>query len=113
MATSLKGKTAFVTGASSGIGRATAIRLAAEGVRLALVARSVDKLEALARDLPTETFVIPGDLGVGAEAERTIVEATVRLGHLDILFANAGIYVPGDVAEGDPDAWDAMVRFWQ
>ena len=109
MLTSLKGKTAIVTGASSGIGRATAIRLAAEGVRLVLVARSVERLEKLAGELPAEAFVAPADLTVPAEVDRVMLAGIERFGQLDILFANAGAYVPGNVAEGDAAAWEEMV----
>jgi ribitol 2-dehydrogenase len=109
MQTSLKGKTAILTGASSGIGRATAKRLAAEGARIALVARSSEKLEALADELPGESFALTADLALAPEVDRVVAQATRRLGHVDILLANAGIYVPGLAAEGDPEAWDRMI----
>lgn len=109
MALDIAGKVALVTGASSGIGRATALALAAEGVKLALVGRSAEKLEAVARQAGGEALVLPLDLTQpGAVAQA--VEATVaRFGQIDILLPNAGLYIPGDVAEGDPDAWDELI----
>ena len=109
MNTSLNGKTAIVTGASSGIGRAVARRFASEGMRLALVARSSAKLHALAEELATDTIVIPADLTLPVEIDGMVADAIAGLGHVDVLFANAGIYVPGLAAEGDPDAWDQMI----
>jgi ribitol 2-dehydrogenase len=109
MSSSLDGKTAIVTGASSGIGRATAIRLSAEGVKLSLVARSTDAMKQLARELPNEAHVVTSDLAGGREADRIVDESARLLGHIDILFANAGVFIPGEVVEGDPDAWDRMI----
>jgi ribitol 2-dehydrogenase len=109
MGQSLNGKTALITGASSGIGLASARALAAEGVRLALVARSADKLEKARSDLG-DVLVIPADLTQPAEVDAMIAAATAHFGHIDILFANAGAYVPGDAADGDPDAWDKMIE---
>ena len=106
---SLRGKTALVTGASSGIGRATARALAAAGVRLALSARSVDKLVALAAEIGPGTVAIPADLAQSADVDRMIAEAMAGLGHLDILFANAGVYVTGVVAQQNPDTWDQLL----
>jgi ribitol 2-dehydrogenase len=109
MSSSLDGKTAIVTGASSGIGRATAIRLSAEGVKLSLVARSTDAMKQLVRELPNEAHVVTSDLAGGREADRIVDESARLLGHIDILFANAGVFIPGEVVEGDPDAWDRMI----
>ena len=109
MGQSLNGKTALITGASSGIGLASARALAAEGVRLALVARSVDKLEAAGAELG-DVLVIPADLTKPAEVDAMVAAAMAHFGHIDILFANAGAYVPGDAADGDPDAWDKMIE---
>ena len=106
---SLSGKTVLVTGASSGIGRATAKALAREGMRVALSARSVDKLQALATELGGDAVVVPADLTVPAEVDGMIADGIRQLGVIDVLFANAGIYIPGQVAEGDPDAWDRML----
>ena len=106
---SLKNKTMIVTGASSGIGAGVARRFAAAGVKLALVARSPERLKALADELGSECIALPLDLtkpaGVG-----TMVTTTIdRFGPIDILFANAGSYVAGDVASGDPEEWDRVV----
>ena len=72
---SLKNKTMIVTGASSGIGAAAARRFAAEGVKLALVARSAERLKALADDIGSECIVLPLDLTKPADIA-TMVKAT-------------------------------------
>lgn len=109
MAQSLRGKTALVTGASSGIGRATARLLAKEGARLAISARSTGKLETLAAELGPDTVIVVADMTRPADVDRMVADAISGLGRLDILFANAGIYVTGDVAGQDPDSWDEML----
>ena len=106
---SLKGKTVLVTGASSGIGRAAARAFVREGMRVVLSARSRDKLVALAAELGSNAIVIPADLGQPREVDRLVAESILRLGGIDVLFANAGIYVAGKVAEGDPDEWDRLL----
>ena len=106
---SLKGKTVLVTGASSGIGRAAARAFVREGMRVVLSARSRDKLAALAAELGSNAIVIPADLGQPREVDRLVAESILRLGGIDVLFANAGIYVAGKVAEGDPDEWDRLL----
>jgi len=106
---SLKGKTVLVTGASSGIGRAAARAFVREGMRVVLSARSRDKLAALAAELGSNAIVIPADLGQPREVDRLVAESILRLGGIDVLFANAGIYVAGKVAEGNPDEWDRLL----
>jgi ribitol 2-dehydrogenase len=101
----LSGKVAVITGASSGIGRATARALARSGAKVALAARSSDRLEALAAEIGAQAAAFPTDVTRGAEVSRLVAGARERFGPIDILFANAGIYIPGKVAEGDPDAW--------
>jgi ribitol 2-dehydrogenase len=108
-AQSLRGKVVLVTGASSGIGRAVVRMLAAEGARLALSARSLDRLDALAKEVGGDTFVIPADLTVPAEVDAMVARTIDHFGRLDILFANAGVYVPGDVADGDADGFDQLI----
>jgi ribitol 2-dehydrogenase len=104
----LNGKVALVTGASSGIGRALARALAAEGARLALVGRSAERLDAVS-DQIGGGLALPADLTRPAEVARVVAEAVDRLGPIDILLANAGLYIPGDVADGNPDAWDELL----
>lgn len=106
---SLSGKTVLVTGASSGIGRATARAFAREGMRVALSARSADKLQALATELGEGAVAIPADLTVPAEVDRMIADAIEQLSGIDVLFANAGVYIPGQVVEGNPDDWDRLL----
>lgn len=106
MGQKLAGKVVIITGASSGIGAATARALAQEGCKLALAARSTDRLEALADELGrANTLVVPTDITSGAQVTAMVEQTVARFGRVDVLFANAGIYIPGQVAEGDPDAW--------
>jgi ribitol 2-dehydrogenase len=109
MAESLRGKAMIVTGASSGIGCAVAERFAAEGLKLALVARSAQKLERLAGRLGPDAFAAPFDLTKPGNVESMVKATLDRFGQIDILFANAGNYVSGDVAAGDPDEWDRLI----
>ncbi len=109
MSISLDGKVALVTGASSGIGRAMARALAAEGAKLALAARSAERLEAVRAASEVEAIALPVDLADPAAVERMVEAAQRHFGRIDILLANAGVYVPGDVVDGDPDAWERMI----
>jgi ribitol 2-dehydrogenase len=110
MAQKLSGKVALVTGASSGIGRAMAQTLAAEGVKLALVGRSAERLQAVAKKLSAvESLVLPADLSRPADVERVAADSLARFGRIDILLANAGLYIPGDVVDGDANAWDELL----
>lgn len=106
----LAGKVVIITGASSGIGAATARALARLGCRLTLAARSAEKLRALAEELGTETLDVPTDVTVSADVARMVAQTQERFGRIDVLFANAGIYIPGQVAEGDPDAWANLMN---
>jgi ribitol 2-dehydrogenase len=105
----LSGKVVLVTGGSSGIGRAMARAVAAEGARVALVGRSAERLDAVAAELGGAALALPADLTKPAEVNRVVAETIARFGRIDILLPNAGLYIPGDVAEGDPDAWDQLL----
>lgn len=105
----LQGKVALVTGASSGIGKALALALGAEGADVVLVGRAQDRLDAVARAIGTQTLAISADLAIPAEVDRVVAEVLARFGRIDLLLPNAGLYIPGKVAEGDPDAWDQLI----
>jgi ribitol 2-dehydrogenase len=105
----LKGKSVLVTGASSGIGRASAKAFAREGMRVAVSARSTDRLLELLKELGPEAIMLPADLTSPAETDDLIHQAIAKLGKLDVLFANAGVYIAGQVADGDPAEWDKLL----
>jgi NADP-dependent 3-hydroxy acid dehydrogenase YdfG len=101
-----------VTGASSGIGEATARLLAARGASLVLGARRVARLERIADDLRAHgADVIPLEVDVTRREDLDrLVRATVdRFGRLDVLVSNAGISKLGPLADGDVDGWSAMI----
>ena len=105
----VRGKVAMITGASSGIGLATAEALARAGARVALVARSADKLQAAAARLGRGTIAVAADLTATDASEEVLAQVQQALGPVDILMANAGIYLAGDVAEADPGAIDQVL----
>ena len=107
--TRLQDKVVLITGASSGIGAATARLLAPLGCRLVLSARSTDKLQALAAELGLNTVAVPGDVTSSADARRMVETALSSFGRVDVLFANAGVYLPGNVSEGDPESWAKLM----
>ena len=106
---SLNGKIAIVTGASSGIGRAVAYELAKHGVKQVLTARSKDRLVALADDLDSEAIIVPADMTSPKDIRSIVEHAIAEFGRIDILLANAGIYISGDIIVGEPDAWDQLI----
>jgi ribitol 2-dehydrogenase len=106
----LADKVVVITGASSGIGAATARLLSSLGCRLALVARSTDRLEALAAELGPAAIAIPTDVTVGTEVVQMVNTTLEHFGQIDVLFANAGLYIPGQVADGDPEAWAQLMN---
>ncbi|WP_119695925.1 SDR family oxidoreductase [Microbacterium halotolerans] len=101
---------AIITGAGSGIGRATARRLADRGVRTVLVGRSAARLESVAASLASESVVIEGDVADGAAIELAVRTATERFGRLDIVLANAGLYLGGDFLTAGYDEIAATVQ---
>jgi ribitol 2-dehydrogenase len=103
----LVGRSVLVTGASSGIGKATAKLLAANGARVIVAARSFDKLQSLANEI--DALPVACDV-TSPDSVKKMVEAALRHnGKVDALFANAGIYLSGDVAEGLPSEWSQLI----
>lgn len=97
--TILSSKVAIITGASSGIGRSYAEALSAEGVRLVLVGRSTARLTEVAESLPTAAVILAGDIAQAEVSERALAIALAEFGRLDIVLANAGLYVGGDFVD--------------
>jgi NADP-dependent 3-hydroxy acid dehydrogenase YdfG len=110
---SLAGAAALVTGASSGIGAATARRLAMEGAAIGLVARRRDRLDQLAADiagLGGVALVVEADITDAALAEHAVAVTMDRFGRLDILVNNAGIMLLGTALHTTVEQWDRMVE---
>jgi NADP-dependent 3-hydroxy acid dehydrogenase YdfG len=105
----LDGTVALVTGASSGIGEATAAALAAEGASVALVARRGDRLRALAERIGERALVLEADVGVQEEAQGVIERTAGELGRLDILVNNAGVMLLGPIVEAPLEEWRRML----
>ena len=112
MASTLAGTAALVTGASSGIGAATARRLAEDGASVTLVARRRDRLEALAAEIDGAggtALVVEADITDRTQAEAAVQQAVERFGRLDILVNNAGLMLLGPVVGADAEEWDRMI----
>lgn len=105
----LSGKVVIITGASSGIGAAAARELARLGCRVALAARSGEKLRALEKEIGEAALAVPTDVTSASDVHRLVADTIQRFGRVDVLFANAGIYIPGQFAEGDQDAMARLV----
>ncbi len=109
---SLKGKACIVTGASSGIGLAIARRLAQEGVKLCLVARSEDKLRAIADDLRNDgekPLIAPADVAQEEPVRRAVQSAVSAFGGVDILVNSAGSVYFTPIGETALEQWDQVV----
>lgn len=109
----LKGKIALVTGASSGIGRATALGFAGAGARVALVGRDGEALRAVEGEITKsggESFAIAADVTREADAERLIKGTIERFGNLDVLVNAAGGLSSGMLEETTFEVWDAMMN---
>jgi uncharacterized protein len=101
----LKDKVAIVTGASSGIGRATALALARQGACLALAARRVDALRELAAEIEShggKAMALQADVTKRDQVERMLHEVLAQWGRVDILVSNAGEYIRAPIVELDP-----------
>ena len=113
MAQRLDGTTALVTGASSGIGEATALALAAEGAAVALVARRRDRLEALAKQIESEggrALVLESDVTQEPQAREAVERTVAELGRLDTLINNAGVMLLGPMEHAPVEEWQRMVE---
>ena len=106
MTTRLKGKTAIITGAGSGIGRACALALAGEGAKVALVGRRHERLEEVARRIGESALVIQADVSKKDEVDRVAAETVAHFGGVNILLNNAGVLHVGTAEQITEDQWD-------
>jgi 3-oxoacyl-[acyl-carrier protein] reductase len=109
----LNGKTALVTGAGQGIGRAVALALAQEGVRVGLLARSEAPLRELAREIEAlggQAAVVTADVADRAAVEAAVAQVQQQLGPIDILINNAGTAAFGKFLELEPEAWENIIQ---
>lgn len=110
---SLAGKTALVTGAGKGIGKAIAIALAQEGVHVGLLARTEKDLLTVAEEikaLGVNVFIAIADISNRVEVEAAISKLQNQLGSIDILINNAGTAAFGKFLELEPEVWENMIK---
>lgn len=113
MTASIKGKSALITGASSGIGRETARKLAEEGVNVALASRSKEILEEIAlgiqEEFEVDTVVVPTDVTEEEQVEEMVEKTVEEFGSLDILVNNAGLGLGGEVDGMESEKYHTMM----
>ena len=112
MATSLEGTVALITGASSGIGEATARALAAQGAKVAVAARRLERLERLAEEIGGgghTALAIESDITDQAQAIAAVERTVDELGRLDIVVNNAGQMLLGPIEDAPTEEWDRMI----
>jgi len=109
----LKGKVAIITGATEGIGRATALKLAGEGASVAICARKqepLDRTSAEIRKTGSEVLAVSADMSKKADIERFMKAVIDRFGRIDILVNNAGTSMRGKFLELDDDKWSSDIE---
>ncbi|WP_433658190.1 SDR family oxidoreductase [Nocardia sp. CA-128927] len=109
MTNNLTGRVAVVTGASSGIGAATARRLAADGAKVALLGRRKDRLEELAAQIGGEVLAVEADVSVQQSVRDAASTVRAAFGPIDLVVANAGVMLGAPYESADTDEWDQMV----
>jgi clavulanate-9-aldehyde reducatase len=113
MSIDLRERVVAVTGASSGIGEATALACARAGASVALAARRVDRIEALADRITAEggrAIAVPTDVGDEAQAQAFVERAHSELGRLDVLVNNAGAMLLGPIENAPTEEWRRMIH---
>lgn len=110
MTNKLEGKTAAITGAASGIGLACTKILIENGATVVLIDRNEEQLNKVCADLGDKAKPLVVDLLDGAQVSAMPEKIEELVGPLDIFHANAGAYVGGAAAEGNPDQWDRMLN---
>ena len=110
VAEALEGRVAVVTGASTGIGLAVARELSRLGAPVVIAARSRERLDAAAASIDGRCITIAADVTRPEDVARLVDGALEAFGRIDILVANAGVYVGGNVWESDPGALDHLLN---
>lgn len=113
MSEKLTGKVAIITGASSGIGEATAVALAALGAKVAIAARRSDRLEAVAKritDAGGQVLSMTADVSDESQINEVVQKTQAEWGQVDILVNNAGVMLFGPIAEANTEDWRRMIN---
>ena len=108
----LDGKVGLITGGTSGIGSATAVRFAREGASVALTGRNAERGEAVAQsivDAGGEAMFIRSDVRIAEDCRQAVEQTLERFGRIDILFNNAGVFHPKTVPECTEEEWDETI----
>lgn len=110
MSEEMKGKVVAITGAASGIGLQCARTLIDAGATVVLIDRAEERLKQLCAEIGPNALPLVVDLLNGPQVSAMLPRILELAGRLDVFYANAGSYIGGAVAEGDPDAWDRMLN---
>ncbi|WP_272678985.1 SDR family oxidoreductase [Providencia sp. PROV019] len=110
MAISIENKVAAITGAASGIGLECARTLIKAGAKVVLIDRAEERLNQLVEELGENAIPLVVDLMKPEQVDGMLDAILQKAGRLDIFHANAGAYIGGPVAEGDPDVWDNVLN---
>jgi NADP-dependent 3-hydroxy acid dehydrogenase YdfG len=113
MSLGLSGKVVAVTGASSGIGEATALACARAGAAVALTARRTERIEALAARIEQDggrALAVTADVGEEDQARSFVERAAAELGRLDVLVNNAGVMLLGPITDAPTEEWRRMIH---
>lgn len=109
MMNEIQNKVVIIMGASSGIGEATAVKLAAQGAKLVIAARREDKISQLAAKLGENVFYQVADVTKRDQVKAVIDLAMKQFGHIDVLYNNAGIMPQGNLSELNYASWEQML----
>ncbi|HEY0124156.1 MAG TPA: SDR family NAD(P)-dependent oxidoreductase, partial [Rhizobium sp.] len=110
MSQNIDGKVIVITGASSGLGEATARHLAGEGAKLVLGARRLDRLQALAKELNlSPEAAVQTDVADREQVKRLVDAAVAAHGRVDVIINNAGVMPHSPLERGKVDDWDRMI----